>query len=68
MLAHGQLPPMKLVSDYLELCQHFARLAAAENNPAAKRQLQEQADAYYKLAAKRAGDLNQPVPARPRPS
>ena len=56
---------MKLVSEYLELCQQFARLAAAESNPAAKQQLQNQADAYYKLAAKRANDLQQPVPPKP---
>ena len=56
---------MKLVSEYLELCQQFARLAAAENNLAAKQQLQDQADAYYKLAARRADDLKQPIPPRP---
>ena len=56
---------MKLVSEYLERCQQFAQLAAAENDSAAKRQLQGQAEAYYKLAAKRAGELNQAVPPRP---
>jgi hypothetical protein len=56
---------MKLVSEYLELCQQFTRLAAAEDNPTAKQQLQDQADAYYKLAAKRAADLKQPVPLQP---
>jgi len=57
--------PMKLVSEYLERCQQFAQLAAAEKDTAAKRQLEEQADAYYKLAARRARELNQPIPPRP---
>jgi hypothetical protein len=56
---------MKLVSEYLELCQKFARLAAAERDLAAKQQLKDQADSYYKLAAKRACDLKQPVPPKP---
>jgi len=56
---------MKLVSEYLERCQQFAQLAAAEKNAAAQQQLQEQADAYYKLAAKRARELHQPLPPKP---
>jgi hypothetical protein len=57
---------MKLVSEYLERCQQFAQLAAAEKNAAAQRQLQEQADAYYRLAAKRARELNQSIPPKPK--
>jgi len=56
---------MKLVSEYLEHCQQFARLAAAEKNPAVSQQLKEQADAYYRLAAKRASELDQPIPPKP---
>jgi hypothetical protein len=56
---------MKHVSEYLELCQQFARLAAAESDFAAKQRLQDQADAYYKLAAKLAGDLKEPIPPKP---
>jgi hypothetical protein len=53
---------MKLVSDYLEQARHFEHLAAAETSLAAKKQLQEQAEAYYKLAKMRAINLGQPVP------
>jgi uncharacterized alpha-E superfamily protein len=56
---------MKLMSEYLERCQQFARLAAAERNAAAKQQLQDQANAYYKLAAKRARELKLPIPPKP---
>jgi hypothetical protein len=56
---------MKLVSDYLEQARHFERLADAETNLAAKKQLQEQAQAYYKLAKMRAINLGQPVPEVP---
>lgn len=56
---------MKLVAEYLEQAFNFERLAAAETNPAAKKQLQEQATAYHKLA-KRATEMNvRPPPRRP---
>jgi len=56
---------MKLVSDYLAQAKDFEALAAAEANPATKKQLLEQAEAYYKLAKMRAMDLDQWVPDRP---
>lgn len=56
---------MKLVADYLENARQFERLADAESDPAAKKALQNQAEAYYKLAVKRAQAINMPVPPRP---
>jgi hypothetical protein len=56
---------VKLISDYLENARNFERLAAAEKDIESKRQLQDQAEAYYKLAVKRAKDLNLPKPPRP---
>jgi hypothetical protein len=53
---------MKLATEYLEQALHFERLAAAETNPAARKQMQEQATAYHKLAAKRAKEMNVPPP------
>ena len=55
---------MKLVTEYLERALHFERLAAAETNPAAKKQMHEQATAYHKLAKKRATEMNAPLPSR----
>ena len=55
---------MKLVSEYLERYRQFAQLAAAEQNAAAKQQLADQAEAYFKLAAKRARELSLEVPVR----
>lgn len=48
---------MKMVAEYLNLAHQFERLAEAETNPAVKKQFEEQAHAYHKLAAKRAKDL-----------
>lgn len=56
---------MKLITDYLESARNFERLAGAEQNDAARKQLQDQAEAYYKLAVKRAKALDMPVPPRP---
>jgi hypothetical protein len=56
---------MKLIADYLENARHFERLAAAEKESAARKQLQDQAQAYYKLAVKRAKALNVPPPDKP---
>ena len=56
---------MKLIAEYLERCEQFERMAAAETNLEASRRMKEQADAYYKLAAKRARVLNLPIPPRP---
>ena len=56
---------MKLISEYLERARDFERLADAETNPAVKKQLQEQAEAYYKLAKMRALNRGLPMPQRP---
>ena len=56
---------MKLVAEYLERAAQFQRLAASEKNPTTQAQMLEQAEAYYRLAVRRAKDLGQPVPPRP---
>ena len=56
---------MKLLSDYLESARQFERLAAAEENAAARKQLQDQAKAYYRLAEKRAKAINVALPPEP---
>jgi hypothetical protein len=56
---------MKLVTEYLERAVHFERLAAAEKDPAVKEQMKKQAEAYHKLAAKRAAEMNMPLPPKP---
>ncbi len=53
---------MKVVADYLERAHRLERLANAEQNPRARKALQEQAGEYYDLAAKRAKKLNLPMP------
>jgi hypothetical protein len=60
----GDFAPVKPVTEYLEHAFNFERLAAAETNPAAKKQMQEQSKAYHKLAAKRAKELNVTLPSR----
>jgi hypothetical protein len=56
---------MHKIAEYLEHARQFEGLAAAEKNLALKKQLQEQADAYYKLAKMRATNLGLPVPPSP---
>lgn len=45
---------MHRLAEYLENMRKFERLAAEETNPAIKAQFQKQADAYQKLAERRA--------------
>jgi hypothetical protein len=45
---------MQRLAEYLENARHFERLAADEANPAIKAQFQKQADAYRRLAERRA--------------
>ncbi len=45
---------MKMVAEHLENALHFEQLAAAEKDPELKATLIKQAEAYRKLAAKRA--------------
>ena len=55
---------MKLVAEYLERHAQFRRMADTEKNLAVKRQMLDQAEAYYRLAVKRARALNHPIPER----
>jgi len=48
---------MKLATEYLDDAAKFERLASAEEDPALKVQLQDQAAAYRKLAKERAAKL-----------
>ncbi|MBC9876370.1 hypothetical protein G8O24_03300 [Bradyrhizobium sp. INPA01-394B] len=54
---------MKLLVEYLERAVQLERLAASEADAAFKQQLQTQAQAYRKLAAKRAKDYGLPAPS-----
>jgi hypothetical protein len=56
---------MKMLTEYLERALEFERLAASEQNEAFKAELQKQAAAYRKLAAKRAEQYGLPMPSRP---
>ena len=56
---------MKLVTEYLERVRQFERLAADETNPKTRKQMQDQAEDYYKLAARRAQQMNVPLPPKP---
>jgi hypothetical protein len=56
---------MKLLTEYLEHAQQFERLAADENDPKLRAQLEGQASAYRKLAAQRAKKLRLPPPSEP---
>jgi hypothetical protein len=53
-----------MVAEYLEQAHLFERLAASEPDPK-KAQLEGQAQAYYKLAQKRASNLGRPMPEGP---
>jgi hypothetical protein len=56
---------MKLLTEYLERAVSLERMAAAEQDSAFKTQLLSQAEAYRKLAAKRAEDYGLPAPSPP---
>jgi hypothetical protein len=56
---------MKMLSEYLEHALTFERLAAQETDPAAKKQFEQQAAAYRKLAAERAEKYGLPLPSPP---
>lgn len=45
---------VKMLAEYLEHALEFERMAAREQNPEIKAQLEKQADAYRKLAISRA--------------
>jgi hypothetical protein len=56
---------VKMVSEYLAEVARFERLAAGEKNLTVQAQMLDQAEAYYRLAVRRAKDLNLPPPKRP---
>jgi hypothetical protein len=59
---------MKLVTEYLEQAVHFERMAAEATDPKLKESLTKQAEAYHKLAAKRATQIGMAPPERPSSS
>lgn len=59
----GQECVVKLLTEYLERAVQLEELAANEPNSMFKVQLLAQAEAYRKLAAKRAQDLGMPPPS-----
>ncbi|WP_439393774.1 hypothetical protein ACRQ5Q_31120 [Bradyrhizobium sp. PMVTL-01] len=54
---------MRLLVEYLERAVQLERLAASERDAGFKEQLLTQAQAYRKLAAKRAKDYGLPAPS-----
>jgi hypothetical protein len=56
---------MKLIAVHLAQAVKFARLAALESTPEVRKQLEKRADAYRKLAEKRAKKLGTPLPGKP---
>ena len=61
----GIITEMKLLTEYLERAVSLERLAANEQESQFKRELLHQAEAYRKLAAKRAADYGLPPPSPP---
>lgn len=53
---------MELALQYLETAIRLRNLAAAENDPKLRADLEEQAQAYRKLAERRARKRNLPLP------
>ena len=49
---------------YLEDARKFDELASLEQNPEAKQNLKQQADAYRALAKRRAQQLGVPLPSK----
>ena len=56
---------MKLLTEYLERAVQLEALAADETDPVFKGQLLSQANAYRKLAAKKAAEYGMPPPSPP---
>jgi hypothetical protein len=59
---------MKLLTEYLERAVSLERLAADEPDSTFKTRLLNQADAYRKLAARRADQYGLPAPSAPATS
>ncbi len=58
----GERGTMKMVAEYLQKAQEFERFAASETNATRKAEFLSQADAYRKLAVKRAKDQGLSLP------
>ncbi len=58
---------MQTVAEYLAEAIKFERMADDAIDEKAKIAFQNQADAYRKLAIKRAKELGYPIPAPPKP-
>lgn len=56
---------MKLLGEYLEHALQFERMAAEESDPKLKAARESQAQAYRKMAVKRAKMLGLPEPSPP---
>jgi hypothetical protein len=56
---------LDLLTQYIDHALTFERMADAEPNPAFKADLERQACAYRRLAAKRARRLGLPLPSAP---
>jgi hypothetical protein len=54
-----------MLTEYLERAVSLERLAAGEQDPRFKNQLLEQAEAYRKLAKRRAEQYGLPLPSPP---
>jgi hypothetical protein len=59
---------MKTIAEYLEQSVQFEQMAAQEKDEKLKASLLEQANAYHKLAIKRAHQLNVNLPIPPENS
>ena len=55
---------VKMLAEYLEHALEFERMAAREQNPEIKAQLEKQAEAYRKLAIGRAKALGMEPPGQ----
>jgi hypothetical protein len=53
---------VKMLAEYLDHALEFERMAAREQNPETKAQLEKQAQAYRKLAIRRARELGMEPP------
>jgi hypothetical protein len=56
---------MKMVTEYIEHALTFERLAAEEQDPELRAELESQAKAYRSLAAERAIRYGLPLPSQP---
>lgn len=53
---------MKMLAEYFDMAIKFEQVAAHENDPKLKTQFEKQADAYRKLAEKRAEEYGLKMP------